>query len=195
MGISRKSFEAMQARLNGRGRPDTVEANALDFARIVGVDPSLRRTGLAALDVRAQPKALGFEAIACQVSWPRSRCLGEIASQVRAFMEAQRPDACVFEGLFFAQNLKTALIMGEARGAALSVVASMGVPVFEVAPRKVKKAVTGQGGASKQTVARMTGQFLGLETLPGPDETDALAIALAFHFEANQGLLREANPI
>jgi crossover junction endodeoxyribonuclease RuvC len=90
------------------------------------------------------------------------------------------PEACVVEGLFYAQNLQTALIMGEARGAALAAVAEHGLDIFEIAPRKVKQAVVGYGAAQKSAVAKMVQRMLGLAEPPQPDAADALALALTF---------------
>ncbi len=83
------------------------------------------------------------------------------------------------EGLFYAQNLQTALIMGEARGAALCVVAEAGLEIYELAPRKVKQAVVGYGGAQKLAVAKMVQRMLRLSEEPAPDAADALALAIA----------------
>ena len=90
------------------------------------------------------------------------------------------------EGLFFAQNLQTALIMGEARGAALATVAEAGLQIFEMAPRKVKQAIVGYGGAQKMAVAKMVQRMLRLAELPDPDAADALALALAHGQEQNR---------
>jgi len=81
--------------------------------------------------------------------------------------------------LFFAQNLQTALLMGEARGVCLLAAAEAGLEIFEMAPRRVKQAVVGFGGAQKLAVARMVQRRLGLEEPPSADAADALALALA----------------
>lgn len=88
------------------------------------------------------------------------------------------PTVCVVEGVFYAQNFKTAIIMGEARGAALAVVAEAGLDVFEIATRKVKQAIVGYGAAQKLAVARMVQRMLNLDHVPEPDAADALALAL-----------------
>jgi crossover junction endodeoxyribonuclease RuvC len=84
----------------------------------------------------------------------------------------------VVEGLFYAQNLQTALIMGEARGAALSAIAEAGLEIYELAPRKVKQAIVGYGAAQKLAVAKMVQRMLRLPEPPAPDAADALALAL-----------------
>jgi crossover junction endodeoxyribonuclease RuvC len=87
---------------------------------------------------------------------------------------------CAIEGLFYAQNLQTALIMGEARGAALAALAEAGLDIFEIAPRKVKQAMVGYGAAQKIAVAKMVQRLLQLPEPPSPDAADALALALAY---------------
>jgi len=147
---------------------------------ILGLDPSLRGTGYAVLrSDRARAVALTHGTIACPANWPRTRCLAHIARTVRRLLRQHRPAVCVVEGLFYAQNLKTALILGEARGAALAVVAEAGLEVYEIAPRKVKQAIVGYGAARKEAVGRMVQRLLGLRDVPEPDAADALALALA----------------
>jgi crossover junction endodeoxyribonuclease RuvC len=99
-------------------------------------------------------------------------------------LKTHKPTVCVIEGLFFAQNLQTALIMGEARGAAMSVIAEAGLDIFEIAPRKVKQAIVGYGAAQKIAVAKMVQRRLHLSEPPAPDAADALALALA-HAQEN----------
>src|SRR4029450_2203933 len=90
------------------------------------------------------------------------------------------PTVCVVEGLFYAQNFQTALIMGEARGASLAAVAEAGLDVYEIAPRKVKQAIVGYGAAQKFAVAKMVQRLLSLAKPPAPDAADALALALSY---------------
>jgi crossover junction endodeoxyribonuclease RuvC len=80
--------------------------------------------------------------------------------------------------LFYAQNPKTALIMGEARGAAMAAIAEGGLEIFEIATRKVKQSIVGHGNAQKIAVAKMVQRMLALDELPAPDAADALALAL-----------------
>jgi len=79
--------------------------------------------------------------------------------------------------------------MGEARGAALAVVAEAGLEIYEIAPRKVKQAVVGYGAAQKLAVAKMVQRLLNLRDLPDADAADALALALAHaHTQGKVGL-------
>lgn len=147
---------------------------------ILGIDPSLRGTGYGVIRAgKAPPVALAHGTIACPRDWERSRCLAKIAQTLRDVLREFRPDICVVEGLFFAQNLKTAIVMGEARGAALAAAGESGAEIFEIATRKVKQAIAGHGAAQKIAVAKMVQRMLNLAELPAPDAADALALALA----------------
>lgn len=186
MGISPKQFEQLQNRLSGRARRASGSASSTGLppaARVheivLGVDPSLRGTGYGVIRI-AKPdlQALAHGTISCPATWERSRCLAKIHEALRDVIAAHQPTVCIVEGLFFAQNLQTAMIMGEARGAALAAIAAAGLEIFEVAPRKVKQAIVGYGGAQKIAVAKMVQRMLKLAELPAPDAADALALAL-----------------
>lgn len=160
---------------------------------ILGVDPSLRGTGFGVVRLaQPHPVARAYGQIACPASWPRSRCLVRIVEVMREVLREHGPTVCVVEGLFYAQNLQTALLLGEARGAALSVVAEAGLEIYEMAPRKVKQAIVGYGAAQKLAVAKMVQRLLNLTKLPEPDAADALALALAHAQE--QGRYRLTAP-
>ena len=108
----------------------------------------------------------------------------KIVETLRDVLKQHQPTVCVVEGLFYAQNLQTAIVMGEARGAALAAIAEAGLEIFEIAPRKVKQAVVGYGAAQKSAVAKMVQRLLNLPKPPAPDAADALALALA-HAQEN----------
>ncbi len=175
----------MQARLGGPKRqPAPVFESALRMTSgktqiVIGVDPSLRGTGYGVIQAgKPSMRALAHGTISCPAGWERSRCLVKISQTLREVIARHRPTACAIEGLFFAQNLQTALIMGEARGAALVVLAETGLEIFEIAPRKVKQAIVGFGAAQKFAVGKMVQRLLNLPEPPAPDAADALAIAL-----------------
>jgi crossover junction endodeoxyribonuclease RuvC len=164
---------------------------------ILGVDPSLRGTGFGIIRAgRSTPCLLEQGTIRCPASWERSRCLANISQTLRDCIRRHSPTVCAIEGLFYAQNLQTALIMGEARGAALAAIAEAGLDIFEMAPRKVKQAIVGYGAAQKLAVAKMVQRMLSLDELPAPDAADALALALA-HAQTGQatGMLAERKRI
>jgi len=148
---------------------------------ILGIDPALRGTGYGIICAgKPAPQTLVHGTISCHPGWERSRCLLHIVQMLRDLLQQYRPEVCVIEGLFYAQNLRTALVMGEARGAALATVAEAGLEIYEIAPRKVKQAVVGYGAAQKLAVAKMVQRMLRLAAPPEPDAADALALALTY---------------
>lgn len=148
---------------------------------ILGIDPSVRATGFGVIRLeKRQATALGHGTVRCPASWERSRCLAQIARAVREQIHKHRPTACIVEGLFYAQNFQTALIMGEARGASLVAAAEAGLEIFEISPRKVKQSIVGYGAAQKLAVAKMVQRMLNLTETPEADAADALALALAY---------------
>ena len=149
-------------------------------SRVLGIDPSLRGTGWGVIRVTTTgPSFLEAGTIRCPKTWERSRCLGQIQRILGEVLQRHPPALCACEGLFFAQNLKTAITMGEARGASLAMVAEAGLDIFEISPRAAKLAIVGFGGAQKLAVAKMVQRILGLEEPPEPDAADALALALS----------------
>lgn len=192
MGITRRQYEQIQQRLGGVTARAAVPVFAASLRVpasphrvILGVDPSLRGTGYGVIRwAKPHPVALGHGTISCPQNWEHSRCLVKIVETLREVLKQHHPAVCVVEGLFFAQNLQTAIVLGEARGAALAVIAEAGLEIFEIAPRKVKQAVVGYGAAQKSAVARMVQRLLNLPKPPAPDAADALALALA-HAQEN----------
>jgi crossover junction endodeoxyribonuclease RuvC len=185
MGITPQQFQQMQKRLGTPSRTAvpvferTAPTSANGQKVILGVDPSLRGTGFGVIkQAKPYPQTLTQGVISCPSTWEHSRCLVKIVQTLREVLEQHKPGVCVIEGLFFAQNLQTALIMGEARGAALSVIAESGLDIYELAPRKVKQAIVGYGAAQKIAVAKMVQRMLHLSETPAPDAADALALAL-----------------
>jgi crossover junction endodeoxyribonuclease RuvC len=185
MGITPQQFRQMQERLGSPRRAAmpvferAAPASANAHQVILGVDPSLRGTGYGVIRLaKPCPQTLAHGVISCPMSWEHSRCLVKIVQTLREVLRQQQPAVCGVEGLFYAQNLQTALVMGEARGAALATIAEAGLEIYELAPRKVKQAIVGYGAAQKIAVAKMVQRMLRLPELPEPDAADALALAL-----------------
>jgi crossover junction endodeoxyribonuclease RuvC len=189
VGITLQQFERIKHRLAHPARtvaPPPITHHASRITPIVlGVDPSLRGTGYGIIQfTKPHAKVLAHGTISCPATWEKSRCLAKISMTFRDLLREHSPTVCCIEGLFFAQNLKTAIIMGEARGAAMAAIAEAGLEIFEIAPRKVKQAIVGYGAAQKIAVAKMVQRMLQLAELPAPDAADALALALA-HAQEN----------
>lgn len=191
MGITPQQFKQIEERLSHPRRLAAPVFEPMQRASpgpqrvILGLDPSLRGTGYGVIRPgKPRPQTLGHGTISCPAAWPHSRCLARIVQDLREVLKQHQPTVCVVEGIFYAQNLQTAIVMGEARGAALAIVAEAGLEIYEIAPRKVKQAIVGYGAAQKLAVAKMVQRMLHLVEPPAPDAADALALALA-HAQAN----------
>jgi crossover junction endodeoxyribonuclease RuvC len=191
MGITPQQFKRMEERLNRSARAvapvfePTLRSGRGVHQTILGLDPSLRGTGYGVIRLaKPHPQTLVHGTISCSAAWEHSRCLAKIIQTLREILNQHKPTVCVVEGIFFAQNVQTALVMGQARGAALAAIAEAGLEIYEVSPRKMKQAIVGYGAAQKFAVAKMVQRLLGLAELPAPDAADALALALT-HAQAN----------
>lgn len=160
--------------------------------KILGVDPSLRSTGFGLIEANgSQFTAICHGHIKNLPSLLPSRCLVRISEVLVDQIRKHKPDAMAVEGLVYVQNTKIALTLGQVRGAAIAVAAANGLAIYEYAPRKVKQAVTGLGGAGKSQVGRMVKMMLGLPETPQEDAADALAIAIC-HAQCCRGV--QINP-
>lgn len=197
MAVSLKQFAAMQARLAPKNRVPKMAASeasapgtpsgGLRHEVLLGLDPSLRGTGYGVIrSTRSGAAWIAQGTIHCPKTHERSRCLAMIHEHVRDVIRVHHPTVCVVEGLFYAQNHQTTLIMGEARGAALAAAAMEGLEIYEIAPRKMKLAIVGYGAAQKSAVAKMVQRLLGLAAPPEGDAADALGLALVFTREQNR---------
>ena len=190
MGFTARQFQQMQERLAGKSgkKVDSMEVGGSGkHELILGIDPSLRGTGYGVIRVgKPHPIALAHGTVSIPASWEHSRCLAKIFETVHDVVAEHKPTVCVMEGLFFAQNLQTALIMGEARGASMVAAAQAGLDVYEISPRKMKLAIVGYGAAQKHAVAKMVQRFLQLAEAPASDAADAMALAIAYAQETNR---------
>ncbi len=112
--------------------------------------------------------------------------LRNLHTEIEAWIERTQPDEIAIEGVFFCRNVKTSLSLGHARGAIMAACGQR-APIYEYSPRRVKQAVCGFGGASKDQVAHMIVHLLALAEAPAADAADALAIALC-HWHARSGI-------
>jgi len=97
------------------------------------------------------------------------------------------PDEIAIEAPFFGKNVQSMLKLGRAQGVAMAAGLSRGIPITEYSPKKIKMAITGNGNASKEQVAKMLQSLLGFKTLPkNLDSTDGLAAAVCHFFNAGK---------
>lgn len=151
---------------------------------ILGIDPSLRGTGLALLECKPGRTALLHQSktLRLQSSLSMPECLGEIHKAVDAMLNGAEVRHVAIEQTIYVQNFQVAQILGAARGAALSAAAIRNIPIFEYPPLRVKQAVVGFGRASKEQMIRLVMQHLNHANPLPSDEADAVSIALCHAF-------------
>jgi len=150
-----------------------------DLIKVLGVDTSLRSSGVGLIQGPAKaPQFITCGTIKTPAARPHTDCLHRLDAGIRELLAEHRPDAVAIEGIFFCKNVRTAMILGQARGVVLAAAAHFSIPVYEYAPRDVKMALSGFGAATKDQVARMITTLLKLRQVPQEDAADALAIAL-----------------
>ena len=155
--------------------------------KILGVDPSLRSTGFGLIEAAGNHfTAIEYGHIKNPPSLLPSRCLVRIGDTILGLVDKHKPDAVAVEGLVYVQNTRIAFTLGEVRGVIIAAAASRGVPSYEYSPRKIKRSVTGLGGAGKTQVGNMVKAVFGLPDAPQADAADALAIALC-HAQSCRG--------
>lgn len=152
--------------------------------RVLGIDPSLRGTGLALIEFAPgrPPLLLRCRTVRVPAREPMPRALAEIHRAVLGFLEGADVRHVALEQTIYVQNFQTAQILGAARGAAIAVAALQDRPVFEYPPLRVKQAVVGAGRASKEQMARTVMALLGHGRPLAPDEADAAGVALCHAF-------------
>lgn len=161
------------------------EKSALCERIIMGIDPGTNVMGygvIRAVGNKAEMVAMGVIDMH-KMSDPYLR-LGHIFERVDGLIESYLPDELAIEAPFFGKNVQSMLKLGRAQGVAIAAAIRRDVPIHEYAPMKIKMALTGTGGASKEQVAGMLQRILKLDAKEMPkymDATDALAAAYC-HF-------------
>ena len=146
---------------------------------ILGVDTSLRSTGYGVLSVEGNRlRAVDFGNIKNSPKLPLTKCLLAINRKIAELIETHKPDVLSVESVIYGKNAGTMLVLGQARGAVLTAAANAGLDVYEYEPRRMKKAVCGNGLAEKDQIQRMVKTLLCLDELPQNDAADALGLAI-----------------
>lgn len=151
----------------------------------MGVDPGTLVTGYGILQFKkGSVKILKCDAIVCKGNTKLSDRLGAIFETLNSLIRKYQPDELIIETAFYGKNAQSALKLGHARGAVMLAGYLNSIPMTEYSPREVKKAVTGNGAASKIQVMEMVKSILSLKKLPKYyDTTDALAVALCHSYK------------
>ena len=148
--------------------------------KILGIDPGYAILGYGIIDMKGNKfSVIDYGAITTdsKMSMPdRLKC---IYSKLMEIIAEYKPDTASIEELFFNNNAKTALLVGQARGVAILACVNSGLPIGEYTPLQIKQALVGYGRAEKKQIQIMVKTILNLEEIPKPDDTaDALAAAI-----------------
>lgn len=147
---------------------------------ILGIDPSLRGTGLATIEALGggRMKYVESETVKNPPALSMAECIAQIFERTLRMIDLYQPDWVSLEQSVYVQNFKTAMILGSARGAAIAAAAYRRREVYEYPPLRIKQAVIGYGRASKEQVGRSVMALLGMKEILPPDESDASAAAI-----------------
>lgn len=157
--------------------------------KILGIDPGSRRTGYGIIEVRGDEARLVHTGVINAGDGDFPERLGTIFSGLSDLIRDHAPDEVAVETVFVSHNANSALKLGQARGAAICAAIAAGLPVSEYAPRAIKQAMVGKGGAGKQQVQHMVRILLNHSETLAEDAADALAVALC-HQHTQQTLSR-----
>ena len=148
--------------------------------KILGVDPGLIQTGFGIISVRNnQSTLIDYGVIKPSPKDNLSLRLLTIFNDVCNIITDFHPQIFAIEDIFYGKNVKSAMRLGQARGASVVAAASKRIPIYEYSARKVKQSITGNGNAHKTQVQFMVNATLKMDHLPDPiDASDALAVAI-----------------
>jgi crossover junction endodeoxyribonuclease RuvC len=165
-----------------------MKAPASTPLRILGIDPGLRSTGFGVIDKTGN--TLSYVASGCIKSDAENSLPQRIKTLLDGIAEiiaTYGPQQAAVEIVFVNVNPQSTLLLGQARGAAISALVTANLPVAEYTALQVKQAVVGHGKAAKEQVQQMVARLLKLPGVPSADAADALACAIA-HAHGGQGL-------
>ena len=149
--------------------------------RVIGIDPGYDRLGVAILEGDGNKQTLIFSTcIKTSAKLPFAARLGEVGTELRTIIETYEPKHLGIETLFFSKNVKTAMMVAEARGVILFIMQTSGVIIHEYSPQAIKIAVTGHGASSKEQMGMMLPRLV--KEIPQDaldDEYDAIAAGIA----------------
>jgi crossover junction endodeoxyribonuclease RuvC len=151
---------------------------------ILGIDPGTTIMGFGLIQVeKGQMKFLQMHELQLKKYDNHYLKLQQIFSRTLALIEEFHPDQIAIEAPFFGKNVQSMLKLGRAQGVAMAAGLYREVPITEYSPKKIKMAITGNGNASKEQVAKMLQNLLKIKELPkNLDATDGLAAAVCHYF-------------
>lgn len=145
---------------------------------ILGIDPGIAATGYGFIK-KEKLELIDYGCIQTKAGLPFSLRLKKIHENLKKIIKIYQPQVVALEELFFCKNTKTALKVGEARGAVILTIIQAKLPFYEFTPLEVKQAVSSYGRADKKQIQLMVKLLLNLKKIPQPDDAaDALAVAI-----------------
>ncbi len=152
--------------------------------RILGIDPGTNILGYGVIEVNGTTlRLVEMNVIRLGAYRDHYEKLQHIFSGIREVIRQFKPAMVAVESPFFGKNVQSMLKLGRAQGVAIAAVMTEGLGVVEYSPRRIKQAVTGKGGATKEQVAAMLAVLLNADTrYVLSDATDAVAAAVCYHF-------------
>jgi crossover junction endodeoxyribonuclease RuvC len=155
---------------------------------ILGIDPGTTIMGFGLIKVIGKEmQFLQLNELQLQKYSDHYLKLKLIFERTIELIDTFNPDEIAIEAPFFGKNVQSMLKLGRAQGVAMAAGLSREIPITEYAPKKIKMAITGNGNASKEQVAKMLQSLLGLKTLPkNLDSTDGLAAAVCHFYNAGK---------
>ena len=156
---------------------------------ILGIDPGTNVMGYGLVIVEEKKiSLLDFGEINMSKIKDHSLKLDKVYKSVIDIIDTHKPDEIAIEAPFFGKNVQSMLKLGRAQGVAMAAGLSRQIPVTEYSPKKIKMAITGNGNASKEQVAKMLQNLFSIKELPkNLDSTDGLAAAVC-HFYNNESI-------
>ena len=166
--------------------------------RILGIDPGLQTTGFGVVDVDGHRLRYVASGTIRTTGRATGLALGDLPGRLKVLFDGvsevaarYQPSTAAVEIIFVNVNPQSTLLLGQARGAALTALVNANLPVAEYTALQLKKAVVGHGRAAKSQVQEMVRRLLDLPGLPGTDAADALGLAIT-HAHAGAAMARVA---
>lgn len=159
----------------------------MDVIKILGIDPSVRGTGLGVIEKDGyRLKYINSTTLKFKASYTYADCLNRIFKGVGSFLEEYMPGIAVIEEPPFVKSVSVLRKLGGVEAVAITAISSHNIPIFALSPTQIKKSTTGYGKAEKECVQKWVRGILNLNFIPDPDSADALAAAITLANKQNQ---------
>ena len=151
--------------------------------KIIGIDPGLSCTGFGIIEVSENNKSIiDYGVVKTDSKDPLCDRLKVLHEDLEYIIKKYKPTVMSIEQIFYGKNVKSALLLGHARGIPMLLSATYKLPLYEFSPRRIKQSLTGNGNSTKEQVQFMVKKILLMDELPQPiDASDALAIAVCYN--------------